>query len=204
MPVEGLFDLCRLKFRQPKIFQRIASGPQRAVEHLAHDIIRTCVIKFVHMNAVACARDNMQIRPDLAGIAHQLVACLAIINRHHKDPGIFQSRRIEQIRAGRIAKEAAKPEFPHHLDRGQIIVDDDRFEPCAAHQPVHDLAEPSDACDDDRPSFINLVVLGFFHVAHAFDDKLIDDEKQRRDQHGKCDDQQKLPCKPVCQHPLLQ
>ena len=204
MAVEGHLHLMRLVFREADILQHVAPGAQRAVEHLAHDVIGPGLVELVDMHPVIGARDDMQIGAALAGIGDQLHGVFLVIHRHHQHRGMIQPRGVQQFGPGRIAEEAVIAKAAHQLDRGKIVVQHHRALARRLHHAVDDLSETARACDDDLLRRVDLVglALGLAGLGDIGGQHVVDDEDQRRQQHRQGDDQQQDLDQRLRQHML--
>lgn len=143
------------------------------------------------MHTVAGAGDDMDIRTRLAHKGHKLDGGCPIINRGDQNSRLIQPRCVQQVGPRWITKEAAKPEFAHHLHSAQIVVDGHGRKPRRLHQTVHNLPKAPDACDDHGALCVDVIGGLMIGVGQAFSQLVIDDEQERGDQHRQGDDKQK-------------
>ena len=137
------------------------------------------------------ARDDVQIGAFLAGVGDEADRRLGIVNGHDKDAGIAQACSFEDIGTRRVTQKALVAKAAHQGDLLVVVVQHNGLEARGLNKAVHDLPKAPDARDDHRPLFVDLVVgARLMRLARTFGNDLVQDEKQRRDQHGQGDDQQ--------------
>ena len=126
----------------------------------------------------------MQVGAFLTGIGNQLERRFGVVQCDDKDLGVAQAGLAQDIRAGGVAQKRLEAKASHDGDGFRVMVQDDGAKAAGLHEPVHDLAEPSDTGDDHGAllvDFIGYNRAGF--LVHSFADLIVKDEQKRRDQH---------------------
>ena len=114
----------------------------------------------------------------------------AVVEGDDEDSCLLQTCGVKQFRARRISEESLDAEAPHRVDGFDVVVQHDGAEPGQHQKPVHDLSETADAGDDDRLSFVDVIVLARLAIAfHAVLELFVGDEEERRQKHRQRDDQ---------------
>ena len=73
--------------------------------------------------------DDMKVCASLAGIGHKFHGRTFVINGDNQNLGIIKASCTQDIGAGGITKEAAKPKLTHGLNHMQITINHDSRKP---------------------------------------------------------------------------
>ena len=164
--------------------KRVTCGANGTVEHLAHDVVGARLIEFVNMGPVARPGDYVDIRAFAPHVLDHLDRVPCVIDRHHQQLCIVQSGRVKQIGPGRVAEKHPGAEAPQPFDEFGAVIEDHGLVSVRQQYAVDDLAEPSMTGDDGRAAIGDLVAFADLAVFEArYDQSLVDDEKDRGQQH---------------------
>ena len=138
-------------------------------------------------------RNDMQVWPLRARVAHKLIGRTAIIKRNDKYARLFEAGRVQEFRACRITEETLDAETSHRFDRLEIVVENHRSEAGEQQQPVDHLSEAANPGDDDGLPFVDFVRFRRFSAfgGPAVQEALVCDEEERCQQHRQSHDQKR-------------
>ena len=145
------------------------------------------------MRAINRPRDDMHMWVGRMHIVHHLRDLLFIVDGDHQKFGFFNTRGVQQIGAGGIAKEHLQAKGTQRFELfGRIIQNRWRISSRPQHTIDH-AAETPMTCNDDIAFLVDLI--GFFFLLFFIarqDDPFVEDKETGGQQHRQGDDQQEI------------
>ena len=160
---------------------------------LADDVARTGIPEFIDMVTVEGTHNDIDVRIILGHVPHELRRTLALVdgdNQHFRFP---DTGRVQQVRPHRVAEIDLDAELPQHLELLRLVVENHCLEAGGQQDAIDDAAEAAVPGDDHAALLLDLVRLPAPGCSKPRRDELIvNDEKERRQQHRQRDNQQQL------------